>query len=177
MNLHIAGASLEESEKQRSIVLLIRGKLLNFKLSELTTEVFIQLTIMWVMILLISTDTKTVSGFEIIFQDSKSTWGLVASALFSLTTVMTTYLRIRCMEKDDFILAKGKVVLAMRSLVAVTVKVACVVMYFTPFMGLFSILGHLKVENMAPFEIPEEIDWESKFPYADTNLKFSDIYR
>ena len=131
------------------------------------------------MILLINTETKTVSGFEIIFQGSKATWRLVVTAVFSMTSVMTTYLRIHLLNKDGFIETKGKLVLALKSLFAAATKVACMVIYFSPFMGLFSLLFHLEEENKAPFQIPQNVvDWsKDRFLYAETNLKYSDIYR
>ena len=177
-SLYIKGAGVEEVRKQKIVVETIKRKVLSFKTFELVTEVSIQLSITWIMILLINTETKTISGFEIIFQGSKATWRLVVTAVFSLTSVMTTYLRIQLLNKNGFIETKGKLVLALRSLFAAATKVACMVIYFSPFMGLFSLLFHLEEENKAPFQIPKNVDWsKDRFLYAETNLKYSDIYR
>jgi len=174
-----SGVNWELMKKQNEIVSALTRKIVSFKYVELMTEVFIQLIIIWIMICLTNTETKTVAGFEASFQKSEeATSTLLLSGIFSFTTVMFSYVRINLMKKHDFLLVKAQITLALNALVIVGTKVACIVIYFTPFMGLFSLLGHLAEENKAPFEIPEYVDWtEDVFPFANTELKLSEIYR
>ena len=113
-------------------------------------EVFYQIGLQIVLLLLTLTDTATVGGLETFFQqDSKKIWRIdfspktiiVISVLWSLKTAILLHVKILSMEKGFFGF-KAKIAAFLWGLVASVRRVLGIVAFFIPCLGLMNLLWH-----------------------------------
>ena len=121
-------------------------------------EVFYQIGLQIVLLLLTLTDTATVGGLETFFQqDSKKLLGIdfspktiiVISVLWSLKTAILLHVKILSMEKGFFGF-KAKTAAFLWGLVASVRRVLGIVAFFIPCLGLMNLLWHWHAEQF-PF--------------------------
>ena len=105
--------------------------------------------------------------------------------VLSFKTVATTYLKVKTGLKRGFLLAPCKALLAFRAILVSCTRVACLVAFFIPSLGLLNILSHWTAEqpSLSPVAVPEVLELGSRLSYwhAGTNstqtVAFADIYR
>ena len=108
---------------------------------------------------------------------------LVLSILWSFKTTITTYNSIKSAEKDGFLGFNAKCVLGLRSFLCTVTRIACIILFFAPFLGLLNLMAHWKAEQLS-FEPPDGIDilndnftyWNSELE-AIESIPFKDLYR
>ena len=113
-------------------------------------EIFYQIGLQVVLLLLTVTKTATVGGFEIYFKkDPKHDFGLdfspdfiiFLSVLWSLKTAIFRHVKILSMEKGFFGF-KAKIAAFLWGLVASVRRVLGIVAFFIPCLGLMNLLWH-----------------------------------
>ena len=118
-------------------------------------EVFYQVGLQIVLILLTQTGTATVGGLEAFFQqDSKDVFGfllspmtiIVGSVLWSLKTGILLNAKLLSMEKRFFGF-KAKCITYLWGLVASVRRVLGIVAFFSPCLGLMNLLWHFHGEQ------------------------------
>ena len=121
-------------------------------------EIFYQIGLQVVLLLLTVTKTATVGGFEIYFKkDPKHDYGLdfnptqliFLSVLWSLKTAIFRHVKILSMEKGFFGF-KAKIAAFLWGLVASVRRVLGIVAFFIPCLGLMNLLWHWHGEQF-PF--------------------------
>ena len=132
----------------------IKKAILEFKRSELTSEIFTELTVQTLLVLLNYTSTPTTSGLETVFkEDLQSGWInnqalLALSVLFSCKTVLSIFVKIKGVEKEGFLPFKSKYILALCIILLTVGRIGRFVIHFAPFMSHFNLLAHWKAEQM-----------------------------
>ena len=122
--------------------------------------------------------------FQIATDDSEvggglATYLLAFSIVWSIKDSVFLYLKVKFIEKRGFLPAEAKVGLGIRSLLAISTRLFCIVFgFFGPFLGLLNILAHWTAErektqfyDMAPFLLKYQEDNTEK------SISFSDIFR
>ena len=108
---------------------------------------------------------------------------LVLSILWSFKTSITTHISIKSAEKDGFLGFNAKCVLGLRSFLCTITRIACIILFFAPFLGLLDLMSHWKAEQYS-FEPSDGIDilndnftyWNSELE-AIESIPFRDLYR
>ena len=118
-------------------------------------EIFYQIGLQVVLLLLTRTDTATVGGFETFFQkDPENYFGIdftpkaiiFLSVLWSLKTAILLHVKILSMEKGFFGF-KAKIAAFLWGLVASVRRVLGIVAFFIPCLGLMNLLWHWHAEQ------------------------------
>ena len=126
-------------EKWKSIYVL-------FKRNENNYENVIQVLVALLLVILRFTGTPTVGGLKDLFASSSdSTWLIVLSAIWSSKSLVTGHLAFGVSRKRGFMMIKGKVLLAVYYILGISSRLAALLLYFAPSMGLFNTLGHWKM--------------------------------
>ena len=146
----------------------IQTRLLEFRKLELATEIIFQMATQMTMLILNETLTATTSGLETIFkQDTQKDRAgaqaiLTLSILSSFFSAVSTSIKIKKLEKDGFLSTTAKIIIGFRSLITTVLRVGCLVLFFTPFLGQLNILAHWKAE-----QIPFRTSTNPEFYYMD----------
>ena len=133
---------------------LIQRSYLKYVRIELGFEVIFQIAGQIILLLQSTSSSSTVTGLEKVFGKSDS-HGINAevlitlSILWSLKTSITLHLKAAEIEKTHLRLF-SKVFLVLISLFSTCARLLSIVCFFTPFIGLFSLLNHYKLEQI-PF--------------------------
>ena len=111
-------------------------------------EVFYQISLQIVLLLLTQTQTATVGGFETFFQqdsmfriEMNPTTIIIISVIWSLKTSILLHVKILSMEKGFFGF-KAKIAAFLWGLVASVRRVLGIVAFFIPCLGLMNLLWH-----------------------------------
>ena len=111
----------------------------------------VQVTIQILVLLLNRTDTPTTGGLETIFDDGKkidtTSVFLILSILWSLFSSIKTHTNIMILEKGFCPITSKLVVLAWATFATLR-RVLSLVALFIPSMGLFSLLFHMKWDQI-----------------------------
>ena len=107
------------------------------------------------LFLLAVTETPTTAGLETMFK--KSIDILILSIIWSIRTLFTLQLRIVKMKKV-FCPGKSQISILIWTVLSVSKRILVLVMYFTPPMGLFSLLHHWQAESL-PFAVSQKSQW------------------
>ena len=99
----------------------------------------------------LSSETRTSDAFNMIFNDDLARWNVVV-----LLVLSTTWSFFSCslahskglMARRDHFPMKSKLIAVLNSLVAILKRVTCNILYYTPPLGLFSLLRHLQAEQI-----------------------------
>ena len=108
-----------------------------------------------------------------------TTFLLAFSIIWSVKDSVVLYLKVKFIEKRGFLPAKAKVGLAIRSLLAISTRLFCIVFgFFGPFLGLLNILAHWTAEREKTAFF-DNVPFVLKYKEANTekNISFSDIFR
>jgi hypothetical protein len=116
------------------------------RLNENSTEHFIQAIFLIILILLKFSETSTVTGFQDLFA-SKEVLLLALSALWSNMSIVFGTVNASIVKKNQFMPKLGKLLITLFSLVSHFGRVAAVILFFSPSMGLMNLLMHWKMGN------------------------------
>ena len=176
--------SLEKFDKNRDLVLKLNkeGRKLSKNYSEfvrvdLGLEVMFQLSGQVIYFLLSSTNTPTTGGLEEMFKKTSDAF-LALSIGLSVKTIYFVTLKTISIVKP-FLPFTTKIVLLSWIMVSASIRVMAIVLFFTPSFGLFSILGHWKLEQ-TPYS--EELNYRFKtnnmvYIYNTTPFAWTDLNR
>ena len=106
------------------------------------------------MLLLSTTETPTV---ENIFQEKKAFWILSLSILWSIRTLFILNLKYIKIQKV-YCPMMSQISVLVWTVFSVSKRLLVLVMYFTPSLGLFSLLYHWKAESI-PFAVSQKSKW------------------
>ena len=98
-----------------------------------------------IYLLLSSTDTPTSGGLEHMFKQTDEVFLALSIALSVKTIYLVTLKSIATLK--PFLGFTSKLVLMLWIIFSVSARVMAIVLFFTPSFGLFSILGHWKLEQ------------------------------
>ena len=99
----------------------------------------------------LSSETRTSEAFSVIFKDDLARWNIVV-----LLVLSTTWSFFSCslahskglMARRDHFPMESKLIAILNSLVAILKRVTCLINYYAPPLGLFSLLRHLQAEQI-----------------------------
>ena len=161
---------------------MIKTDLVEFLKLDLGLEVVYQVSLQIILLLLTQTKTPTVAGLESFFaQDSylglplKPETILIISVTWSLKTCIFLHLKTIRVEKGFFAFTSKAAVFTW-ALFSTLRKVLSIVVFFTPSMGLFSLLHHWQAEQIpftSSFRIIEEY---KKSPSQIPQFDIIDLY-
>ena len=117
----------------------------------------VQVTISILLLLLNRTNTPTTGGLEAIFDEGKSfdaTTVLALSVTWSIFSTIKTHTNLTILEKG-FCPTTSKLVVLVWATFATLRRILSLVAVFIPSLGLYSLLSHLKWEEV-PFQIRYE---------------------
>ena len=130
----------------------------------------------------LSSETRTSDAFNMIFNDDLARWNVVV-----LLVLSTTWSFFSCslahskglMARRDHFPMKSKLIAVLNSLVAILKRVTCNIIYYTPPLGLFSLLRHLQAEQIQFVGEPLRlVDENGKVQFGDvTPFLWNTIYR
>ena len=146
--------AMEKYRKTKTFLSKIKKYLLDIKSREVL-ETSAQLILQTVMLAMYHSTTTTTGGLETVFgNDTSVQWIstqvlIVLSVLWSFKTSITTRLKQK-KSACGFLPFTGVIVIAARTLLTTGVNVATVLAFFTPSLGLFSLLQHLQTEQLLP---------------------------
>ena len=146
-------SDLEELELLSKFMDKCRWALLTFKRNELSIELVTQLSIHVAMVLLSQTKYPVESGLQAIFksnddEEEKSDTALtflIFSVLWSFKTTALTSIKIKT-ETKNILPLFPKLILGIRYLFVFLQRIGCIVMYFSPFIGLLGMMNHYHAE-------------------------------
>ena len=133
------------------------GMLLTIKVAEVLENTS-QIIIQTIMLALNQTTTSTTRGLEAVFKSEKSksmSWiydpkvFLILSIIWSFKTSVTTRMKAKKGTFGGFLPGLASALIGLRAFLVTVVKIACIVMFFAPYMGLFSIMQHWKSEQIS----------------------------
>ena len=124
---------------------------------DLGLESHIQITITAILLLLANSDTRTIIGLEVLFQEETLFYlptkvALGFSIAWSIFSCITSHLKGISKKREHSTTLSLIVMIAFTS-ISMTAKVMSYVLYFVPCLGLLNCLRHLQGE-MYPFSEP-----------------------
>ena len=148
-------------------------------LTILGIEVFYQVALQIVLLLLTQTMTATVGGLETFFQQDKM-FGIrmspsviiTLSVIISLKTSIFLHIKIISLEKGFFGF-KAKVAVFLWGLVSTIRRVLGIVSFFIPSLGLLNLLWHWHSEQ---FSWQARVDYAKKFNITPSPYDKIDLY-
>ena len=129
---------------------------------------------------------KKAKSFDMTLEDNEvggglATFFLAFSIAWSLKDSAFLYLKVKFIEKRGFLPTKAKAGLAIRSLLAISSRLFCIVFgFFGPFLGLLNILAHWTAERKQTQFYngePSVLEYPDPSTKKIINVKFSDIFR
>ena len=165
----------------------VQQALLSFKQHELALEMFIQIFIQLVMLMLNNTETATNTGLQAVFNKESAaedcedpfldifslavsgkwlgpTGFLVFSIFLTFISIVKTQIKIIKLGKNGFLPFTAKTVLAVKVFLSSVLRIIVFFFYFTPFLGLLNLLAHWKADQI-PFT---DIEFQNKsYTYWD----------
>ena len=144
----------EEIKNIRKRGEVIQKIYIQFIKTELAIETIFQIAGQILLLLQSRTSSPTVSGLETVFGKSSNSFVsadvlIILSIAWSMKTVVTLNLKAADVEKTH-LRFKTKVCLILTSLLSSSARLLSIISFFTPFIGLFSLLNHHKAEQI-PF--------------------------
>ena len=136
----------------------IKRQVVDFHKIELGIEVNYQIALQITLVLMTLTETATTSGLQTFFQQDsflgipmKPTTALIISSVWGLKTSVMLHLKTIRVQKI-FFGTKSSIVVFLWGLMGSLKRILSMVFFFTPSLGVFSILNHWQAEQY-PFEI------------------------
>jgi len=196
----IEGSVFDKSEEEESnfklkeikeYIDIVKKGLLIFKRLELGIEVFLQISITITMLLLAPSysSSPTTSGLQGLFNTKKdgkedsgflsfiglhiaNTTLLILSVIWSLKTMVMTYINIKKEGKGGVLRLTAKLALLLYGLLGYSLRITCTIAWFAPFLGLGSILAHWTAE-----QIPLKFDVFQKYNNTNNPVAFHTLHR
>ena len=140
----------------------VKQNILIIKMNEVM-ETCIQLVLQTLMLALYHSSTPTTRGLETVFSnDTDKQWisttaYLLLSVLWSFSTSVRTRIKSKEASLNGFLPSKGAAFVAVRALLMTGVTTACVLAFFTPHLGLFSLLQHSHADKIPFVETLEQL--------------------
>lgn len=125
--------------KEKSIV---KYHLRNMGKLELGLETIYQLQLQLILLFNALSKTRTNEGFNVIFEDGQNVWStvlLTLSSIWSFVSCSMSHIQGLSLSRDHFPVV-SKLLIGLYALLSVFKRVLCVILYFTPSLGLFSLL-------------------------------------
>ena len=120
-------------------------------------EVFYQIPLQIILLMMATTETATTGGLESFFQKddflgikANPTSILFASVILSLNSAIVRHIKAMVAEKG-FLRFKPKLIIFIWTLCAAIRRILAFIVFFTPSLGLYNILNHWKAE-IHPFK-------------------------
>ena len=120
-------------------------------------EVFYQIPLQIILLMMATTETATTGGLESFFQKddflgikANPTTILFASVILSLNSAIVRHIKAMVAEKG-FLRFKPKLIIFIWTLCAAIRRILAFIVFFTPSLGLYNILNHWKAE-IHPFK-------------------------
>ena len=131
----------------------LKYHLRNMEKLELGLETIYQLSLQLVLLLNALSETRTNHGLNVVFgtEENISSFKLALLALsimWSCVSCSLSHLKGLMVHRDHFP-ALSKLVAGLFALISILKRVLCIILYFTPALGLFSLLRHLQAEQTA----------------------------
>ena len=131
----------------------LKYHLRNMEKLELGLETIYQLSLQLVLLLNAVSETRTNHGLNVVFGTEENTSSfklalLALSIMWSCVSCSLSHLKGLMVHRDHFP-ALSKLVAGLFALISILKRVLCIILYFTPAMGLFSLLRHLQAEQTA----------------------------
>ena len=151
------------AEASKKYVIMI-GSLDNAKLylshfiqADLGIESHLQITISAILLLLVRSQTRTIIGFEVLFEKETFFYlptkvAIYFSITWSIYSCISSHLK-GISKKREYSTTKSLGTILLFTTVSITARVMTYIMYFTPCLGLMNSLRHLQGE-MYPFDSP-----------------------
>lgn len=116
---------------------------------ELGMETIYQLCIQLILLFNALSETRTSEGFSSIFEDGQNVWSsILLSFSISWSFISCSMSHIKGLSKSrDHFPAVSKAIIGLCTVIAIIKSVLCKILYFTPPLGLFSLLRHLQAEQ------------------------------
>ena len=117
---------------------------------ELGLETINQLALQLILLLNAISETRTNEGFNVIFEDDVTQWTIILYLILSNTWgfISCTLAHIKGLSiSRDHLPSFSKMIAAVGTMISITKRVFCIILYFTPPLGLFSLLRHLQAEQ------------------------------
>jgi hypothetical protein len=130
--------------KQQSSTLLS-----DLRSNENATEHFIQSLVLIMLIALKFTTTGTVSGFQELLAGNSNFFLLVLSAVWSIFSIISGFLQRKIVQKNHSISFLGILIQLAYATLAMICRISSILTFFAPAIGLFNLLGHFKMGNIA----------------------------
>jgi len=122
--------------------------LTNLWSNENATEHLVQSLILILLIAVKFTQSRTVSGFQELMADGKNFYLLGLSAIISVLSIISGNVKQKIVQKNNFIPLAGIMIHLSYATLAMLFRVAAIVLYFAPAMGLFNLQMHWKMGKL-----------------------------
>jgi hypothetical protein len=119
----------------------------DLKANENATEQFIQSLVLIMIIALKFTKSGTVSGFQELLAGNSDLFLLVLSAVWSVFSIIFGFVQNKSVQKHHSMPFSGKAIQFSYATLAMICRISACVIFFTPAIGLFNLLGHWKMGN------------------------------
>ena len=117
---------------------------------ELGIETIYQLTLQLILLLIAKSETRTSEAFDVVFKNDFSKWTIIVSLILS-----TSWSFISCslahikglMTNRNYFPIVSKIIAGLGAMISIIKRVSCIIIFFTPPLGLFNLLRHLQAEQ------------------------------
>jgi hypothetical protein len=127
----------------------VKKALLKFKRNEYCLEVFIQTTIRLLMLCIFISETSTTNVLQTVFLSEGLHSMFIMATIWSLASIFRTFVNIKLEKKSGPIPIAGQLLFPFRAVFSIGPRLACIILYFTPYLGLFNIHKHALAESMS----------------------------
>ena len=121
--------------------------IVGLKMTEISLENLIQTMLLSLLILLKHSTTVTVTSWHELYAGGQVDW-LLVSAAWSLLSMMISSAKFLISTKSGFLPLAGIMVMSLKNLVSIVSRVSATILYFTPCLGLFSLLKHVQFGSL-----------------------------
>ena len=138
---------------------MLKFHLYNMVKLELGLESIHQLSLQMILMFNALTETGTSEGFRVIFKEGLDVWSIILlslSIMWSFSSCCLSHLKCLNLHRVYFPFV-SQVMAGAVALFSISKRVLCTLLYFTPPLGLFSILRHLQAEQTR-WDIYEFVD-------------------
>lgn len=161
----------------------LKRKLLTWLKAELGTEIFYQVLIQLILLMMYNTDTPTQSGLDAMFAQDSSDKSIISpqvflafSIIWSLKTCITTHVKAAKVEKD-FLPFTSSLVLYVQTTVGTVKRLGVMFFFFAPFFGHLNLLQHWKAE-LKPWKSRDYINFKEDMMFiGNVSMPWSSINR
>jgi MFS family permease len=121
----------------------------DLRANENATEHFIQSLVLIMLIALKFTKSGTVSGFQELLAGNSNSFFLILSAVWSVFSIISGFVQRKIAQKNHSMPFTGILIQLSYATLAMICRISACVIFFAPAMGLFNLLRHWKMGNLA----------------------------